>query len=317
MIVALAGGVGGAKMAHGLSMVVAPQQLTIIVNTADDFDHLGLRICPDLDTVIYTLAGIANPATGWGIAGDTRNVLDAIAERGGPNWFLLGDRDFATHIVRSAGLRNGRSMTEVTTDMSSSLGIEATVLPMSDDSVATMVSTPDGELTFQDYFVRRQQEDEVTGISFVGIEHAVAQPAALAAIRDAEIVLLNPSNPIVSIGPILAINGFADALRSTRATRIAVSPIIGGKALKGPADRMLTSLGHESSALGVARIYQELIDGLVVDSQDAALAADIEALGIRTLATDSIMRNDEDRARLASEIIDFAGSLTRQAVPAQ
>ncbi|MEZ4499345.1 MAG: 2-phospho-L-lactate transferase CofD family protein [Thermomicrobiales bacterium] len=221
MIVALAGGVGGAKMAHGLALAADPQSLTVVVNTADDFDHLGLRICPDLDTVMYTLGGVANPLTGWGIANDSRTVLDAIVARGGPDWFWLGDQDFATHILRTEALRNQKPLSEVMSGLCAGFGIRSTILPMSDDPVATMVTTRDGELTFQEYFVRRQQRDEVTAIHFAGVDRAVALPDALMAIRSAQTIVLTPSNPIVSIGPILAIDGFVDALRSTEAARVA------------------------------------------------------------------------------------------------
>ncbi len=317
MIVALAGGVGGAKMAHGLALAADPQSLTVVVNTADDFDHLGLRICPDLDTVMYTLGGVANPLTGWGIANDTRTVLDAIVARGGPAWFWLGDQDFATHILRTEALRNQKPLSEVMSGLCAGFGIRSTILPMSDDPVATIVTTRDGVLTFQEYFVRRQQRDEVTAIHFAGVDRAVALPDALMAIRSAQTIVLTPSNPIVSIGPILATDGFVDALRSTEAVRVAISPIIGGKALKGPADRMLASLGHESSALGVARIYSGFIDGMVIDRQDADLAAAIEALGMTVLVTDSIMNTTDDRARLGREVVDFASTLSRQRVVTQ
>ncbi|MCC6944603.1 MAG: 2-phospho-L-lactate transferase [Thermomicrobiales bacterium] len=314
MIVALAGGVGGAKMAHGLAMASDPAALTVIVNTADDFDHLGLRICPDIDTVLYTLGGIANPATGWGIAGDTRIVLDTLRDLGGDDWFMIGDRDFATHILRTQALSQGSTLAEITARLATALGIVPTILPMSNQPVATIIETPDGPLDFQAYFVGRQQRDEVVGVRFQGAEGAVAQPDAIAAIRTAETVVINPSNPIVSIGPILAVDGYRQALESTAAVRVAVSPIVGGKALKGPADRMLASLGHESSALGVARIYDGLIDGLVIDTADAALADAIQDLGIATLITNSVMQANDDRARLGGEVLDFAANLRSNGV---
>ncbi|MGD9711734.1 MAG: 2-phospho-L-lactate transferase [Thermomicrobiales bacterium] len=313
-VVSLAGGVGGAKLAHGFILSLDPDALTVIVNTADDFDHLGLRICPDLDTVMYTLGGVANPVTGWGIAGDTMTVLDTIRERGGPGWFQLGDRDFATHIVRTAELGAGRTLTEVTTALSSSFGIQATILPMSDDQVATEIRTPAGTLSFQDYFVRKGQQDVVLAVEFRGAANATAAAPALEAIADAEVIVMSPSNPIVSIGPILAIAGFGDAIRSSHAPRIAVSPLIGGKALKGPADRMMATLGHEPSALGIARLYAGLIDGLVIDHVDRSLSSTISELGIAVLVTDAVMRNEADRARLAREVIDFAHSVERQPI---
>ncbi len=310
-IVSLAGGVGGAKLAEGFAAIVESGDYTIVVNTADDFDHLGLRICPDLDTVVYTLGGIANPATGWGIVGDTTNVLDAIRNRGGESWFLLGDQDFATHIMRTAGLTHGRTLTDVTSELCNALAVGPVVMPMTDDPVATLVQTIDGTLAFQDYFVRRQQQDDVLGVTFQGAAEATANPPALEAIAHASLLVINPSNPIVSIGPIIAVPGYGDALRTTPAIRVAVSPIIGGKALKGPADRMLTSLGHESSALGVARIYAEFIDGMVIDHADRDIAAEISELGIDVLVTDTIMSNVADRARLAGEVIEFASTIDR------
>jgi LPPG:FO 2-phospho-L-lactate transferase len=309
VITILAGGVGGARFADGVGQAVGTDRVTVVVNTADDFDLYGLRICPDIDSVLYTLAGLADPVQGWGIAGDTRNTLDGIATYGEEPWFQLGDRDFATHILRTAWLRDGQPLGEVIDRLRISLGVETPILPMCGDPVATMIDTPNGRLAFQDYFVRRQQRDEVTGVHFEGIGSAAATLAALEAIRSAELVLLAPSNPIVSIGPILAVAGYRDALGETNAPVIAISPIIGGKALKGPADRMLASLGHESSALGVARIYAGLIDGFVIDDADRDQTAAIEALGIRVLATDAIMHDVPDRGRLAHEAIAFGESL--------
>jgi LPPG:FO 2-phospho-L-lactate transferase len=309
VITILAGGVGGARFADGVVQAVGAERVTVVVNTADDFELYGLRICPDIDTVLYTFAGLADPVQGWGIAGDTRNTLDGISTFGEEPWFQLGDRDIATHILRSAWLRDGRPLGEVIDRLRQSLGVATPILPMSDELVATMIDTPHGRLAFQDYFVRRRQRDEVTGVRFEGIDSAVATPAALEAIRSAELVLLAPSNPIVSIGPILAVVGYRDAIGDTNAPVMAVSPIIGGKALKGPADRMLASLGHESSALGVARIYAGLIDGFVIDSADQDQTAAIEALGIRVLATDAIMHDVPDRGRLAREVLAFGQSL--------
>ncbi len=315
MITILAGGVGGARFADGVAKVSDPDAISIIVNTADDFDHYGLRICPDIDTVMYNLAGIADPVNGWGIAGDTRATLDGIAAYGEDPWFLLGDRDFSTHILRSAWLNKDIPLTSVIYFLRSRLGIASQILPMTDQPVATMIETADGTLAFQDYFVRRRQADDVTGVTFAGIENALPTEPATTALTHAALILLAPSNPIVSIGPILAIPTYRDALANRTSPTIAVSPIIGGKALKGPADRMLASLGHESSALGIARMYQGLIDGLVIDQQDADLAPAIEALGIRTLTTDAIMHDIPDRARFAAEVLAFGQSL-KQAVPA-
>ena len=317
MIVALAGGVGGAKMAHGLQAALPPDDLTVVVNTADDFELYGLWISPDLDTVMYTLAGIADPVNGWGVEGDTRHTLDAIARYGQQPWFLLGDQDFATHILRTERLRAGTSLSAVTTDLCGALGIRSRIVPMTDDRVATLVDTPAGRLEFQDYFVGRRQTDDVLGVTFAGIERATAHPDALIAIRQASAVVIAPSNPIVSVAPILATPGMRDALAETPAPIVAVSPIVGGRALKGPAAQMLTTLGHEVSALGVARLYAGLIDGLVIDEVDRQLAPAIELAGPRVLVTATVMGGEADRRRLATEVLDFAASLAGERAAAR
>ncbi|HKG27092.1 MAG TPA: 2-phospho-L-lactate transferase [Thermomicrobiales bacterium] len=311
MIVALAGGVGGAKMAQGLALALPPGELTVVVNTADDFDLYGLRICPDLDTVLYTLAGLANPATGWGIAGDTRRALDAIARLGRDPWFLLGDQDLATHILRTERLRAGATLTEVTAEFASALDVSSRILPMTDDPVATLVETPAGHIDFQEYFVHRRQQDDVLGVTFRGADRARPGGTVLEAIRTAEMVVFCPSNPIVSIGPIFAVPGFREALIQTDAPRIAVSPIIGGRALKGPADRMLATLGHDVSAAGVAALYDGLMDGFVIDEEDRSLADRIALAGVRVLVTRTIMGDGDDRRRLADEVLAFGRSLAR------
>jgi LPPG:FO 2-phospho-L-lactate transferase len=317
VIVVLAGGVGGARMAHGLQQILPPGQLTAVVNTADDFTLYGLHISPDLDTVMYTLGGIADPVNGWGVAGDTRHTLDGIARYGRDPWFLLGDQDFATHILRTERLRQGASLTEVTGELASALGIPTPILPMTDHPIATRILSPGGWLDFQDYFVGRRQVDDVLDVRFVGIEQAEANPAAMQAVADAEAIVVAPSNPIVSIGPILQTPGMREALTRTVAPVIAVSPIIGGQALKGPAANMLRTLGHEVSALGVARIYGNLIDGLVIDNADAGLAPEIEALGTRVLATNAIMGDAADRARFAEEVLGFARSIMQEQAAAR
>lgn len=309
MIVALAGGVGGAKMAQGLQSVLPAGELTVVVNTADDFTLYGLHISPDLDTVMYTLAGIADPVNGWGVAGDTRRTLDAIARYGEEPWFLLGDQDFATHILRTERLRRGVPLSDVTADLTAALGIPSRIVPMSDDRVATLLDTAAGSLEFQDYFVARRQSDEVRGVTFAGLEQAGAHPSALAALAVAEAVVIAPSNPIVSIAPILETPGMRKALTETAAPIVAVSPIVGGRALKGPAAAMLASLGHEVSALGVARLYAGSIHGLIIDEVDRELQAAIELLGQRVLVTSTVMGGPEDRARLAAEVLDFARAL--------
>jgi LPPG:FO 2-phospho-L-lactate transferase len=304
-VCALAGGVGGAKLAAGLRDELPPGDLSVVVNTADDFDLWGLHICPDLDTVMYTLAGISNPETGWGIAGETFESLRMLGRYGEDTWFKLGDRDLATHILRTARLRSGETLTRVTAELSRALGIRGSVLPMSDDPVSTVLETPDGRLEFQEYFVRRRQEDEVLGVELRGVEEAAPTEAVLAAISGADAIVICPSNPVVSVGPILALPGVREALARSAAPRVAVSPIVGGRALKGPADRMMLSLGHEVSATGVARMYAGLVDGMVVDTIDEGERESIEAFGMRVLATGSVMRDAADRARLASETLEF------------
>src|SRR5687767_190778 len=308
-VCALAGGVGGAKLASGLQIVLPLGELSVVVNTADDFDLWGLHICPDLDTVMYTLAGISNPETGWGIVNESFETLNMLESFGEETWFKLGDRDLATHILRTSRMRSGETLTEVTAVLSGALGVESAVLPMSDDLVSTILDTLEGRLEFQEYFVRRGQKDEVLGIELRGIQDAGPTERVLAAISGADAIVLCPSNPVVSIRPILALPGMEEALASSDAPKVAVSPIVGGRALKGPADRMLSSLGHEVSATGVARMYAGLVDGMVVDWTDEDERAGIEALGMRVLVTESIMRDAEDRARLASETLEFGAGL--------
>jgi LPPG:FO 2-phospho-L-lactate transferase len=308
-VCALAGGVGGAKLASGLQDVLPPGELSVVVNTADDFDLWGLHICPDLDTVMYTLAGISNPENGWGIVNESFETLNMLESYGEETWFKLGDRDLATHILRTSRMRSGETLTEVTAGLSGVLGVDSAVLPMSDDPVSTVLETPEGRLEFQEYFVRRGQRDEVLAVELRGIQDTGPTERVLAAISGAHAIVLCPSNPVVSVGPILALPGMTEALASSSAPKVAVSPIVGGRALKGPADRMLASLGHEVSATGVARMYAGLVDGMVVDRTDEEEWARIEALGMRVLVTESIMRDAEDRARLASETLEFGAGL--------
>jgi LPPG:FO 2-phospho-L-lactate transferase len=304
VITVLAGGVGAAKFLRGLVDVVDPATITVIGNTADDEEFFGLHVSPDLDTVVYTLADVVNPETGWGLAGDSYTLLEQAGKLGMETWFLLGDKDIATHLLRTRLLREGKSLTEATTVVAEAFGVTCRLLPMSDDRVRTLVTTDGGEIPFQEYFVRRRQQDEVHGLRFEGAETAQPAQGVLDAIRDSEQVIIAPSNPLVSIGPILAVSGVREALVETDAKVVAVSPIIGGRALKGPADRMLTSLGHESSAVGVARLYADFLDVLILDNEDAALAPEVEALGIATLVTDTIMSDAERRAALARATLD-------------
>ena len=308
--VALSGGVGGAKLALGLSRVLPGDALTVVCNTADDFDHLGLRICPDLDTVMYTLAGISNRVTGWGQAHETWSFLEALSHLGGETWFRLGDRDLATHVERTRRLRAGESLTEVTSALCRALGIAARVMPMSDDPVRTVVLTEDGELSFQHYFVRNACAPTVSGFRFDGIDTARPEAAFLAALEDQATgaIVVCPSNPFVSVDPVLALDGVEEALRRAAAPVVAVSPIVGGAAIKGPAAKMMAELGMPVTAVGVARHYRErdLLDGFVIDDADAAQAAEIEDLGLPTLVTGTVMETLADRERLARETIDFA-----------
>jgi LPPG:FO 2-phospho-L-lactate transferase len=297
----LAGGVGGAKLAHGFQQVLPPGSLTVIVNVADDLELFGLHVSPDLDTVLYTLAGLANPETGWGIAGDTFKALPLLERYGEPAWFRIGDADLATHIRRTHLLRDGASLTDATAAMATALGVASRLLPATDDLVRTFVQTDAGELDFQTYFVQRGQRDAVRAVRFAGIDQARPSAAALKALADADLVVLAPSNPIVSIGPILALPGVREAVAGRPSA--AVSPIVAGRALRGPADRMLGSLGHEVSALGVARLYAGLVQRFVLDEADADLAPAVEALDMRVDPLPTVMRSDADRARLAEAII--------------
>jgi LPPG:FO 2-phospho-L-lactate transferase len=308
-VCALAGGVGGAKLSAGLQDALAPGDLSVVVNTADDFDPWGLRVCPDLDTVMYTLAGVANPETGWGLAGESFAFLEALAGYGEDAWFKLGDRDLATDVLRTQKLREGETLTGATESLARALGVPGRILPMCDEKVSTMLKTPAGLLEFQEYFVRRRQRDEVLGVDLVGVEDARPTGAVLAAVSGADVIVFCPSNPVVSLGPILSVPGMRDALAAATAPKVAVSPIVGGKALKGPADRMLSSLGHEVSSAGVAALYEGLLDGMVVDRADEGQRGKIEELGMRVLATDAVMHDPPDRMRLAREVLGFGAGL--------
>jgi LPPG:FO 2-phospho-L-lactate transferase len=324
-IVALAGGVGGAKLADGLAQCLpsspppppAPppssgegSKLTVIVNTGDDFDWMGLRICPDLDTVMYTLADLANPQTGWGIAGDTFEALGMLQKLGGETWFRIGDRDLAIDLRRTQSLREGKRLTNVTETLCRSLGIapHVCILPMTDAPVATLVDTDEGTLAFQDYFVRRAWQPVIRRIHFRGIEHARPSIEVKAALDAADWVVLCPSNPFVSIDPILVLDGVREQLREHRT--LAVSPIIGGQAVKGPAAKMFRELGQAPTALAVARHYADFLDGFVIDQADADQRAEIERLNTRVLVTDALMRDAADRARLAREVLGFARTIS-------
>ena len=306
-VVALAGGVGGAKMVDGLAQILPAADFAVIVNTGDDFEHFGLNICPDLDTVCYTLAGLANPETGWGRVGETQNALHSVEVLGGPTWFWLGDRDLGTHLERTRRLKAGEGLSAITADFCRAWGVLTRVLPMSDQPVRTMVDTDEGELPFQEYFVARACKPHVRGFRFAGPEQAQPAPGLLDAVVAADLVLICPSNPWVSVAPILAVSGIREAI--AKKVVIAVSPIIGGRAVKGPAAKMFSELGIEPSALAVAQYYGSLLKGFVFDEVDSAYSNSIQGLGIMPLATATLMQDRADRARLAGEVIDFAGGL--------
>ncbi len=307
-VVALAGGVGGAKLAHGLAQVLRPEDLTVIVNTGDDFEHYGLYICPDLDTVCYTLAGIANPETGWGRADETWNAIENISKLGGSDWFKLGDRDLATHLERTRRLKEGYSLSQITRDFCKAWGIDHTVLPMSDRPVRTFVETDQGELAFQEYFVQRRCEPRVTGFWFDGVNEAEPVRGVREAIESADAIVICPSNPWVSIDPILQV--ISPLLQGERsgARLVAVSPIIGGQAVKGPAAKMYRELGIEPSALAVANHYRGLATDFVLDKIDEQLNESVKGLSMRTYVTNTLMKSHEDRKRLAADLLNFIGS---------
>jgi LPPG:FO 2-phospho-L-lactate transferase len=305
--VALAGGVGGAKLADGLAGCLPAEAFTVVVNSGDDFEHLGLTICPDLDTVCYTLGGIANPETGWGRADETFHALQSLAELGGPDWFRLGDRDLGTHLERTRRLQAGEPLSQVTRDFCRLWSISCTVLPASDDPVPTQVITQEGEMPFQEYFVHRRCQPQVTGFRFAGVAQARPAPGVMEALHAADLVVLCPSNPWVSIDPILALPGIKNAVSSRPV--LAVSPIIGGQAVKGPAAKMYRELGIEPSALAIARHYAAFLNGIVIDRVDEAQVSAIQELGIVTLITDTLMKSPSDRLRLANEVVRFAETL--------
>lgn len=300
-ITALAGGVGGAKLAHGLAQVLPPGDLTVIVNTGDDFEHLGLMICPDLDTVCYTLGGLANPETGWGRARESWNVIENIKMLGGADWFRLGDSDIATHLERTRRMRAGASLSSVTAEFCAAWGISQRVLPMTDSPVRTLVLTEDqGELPFQEYFVHQQCQPRVKGFRFAGLEGAKPAPGVSEALESAHAVVICPSNPWVSIDPILQVLG------TIQKPVIAVSPIIGGKTVKGPAAKMFAELGIQPSALAVAQHFQNLLSGFVLDVKDANLS---DKFRCKIKVADTLMNSTSDRIRLAMDVLQFIGSL--------
>jgi len=308
-VVILAGGTGGAKLAQGLQAALAAGDLTVIVNTGDDVERHGLLVMPDHDAILYMLGGRFDHERGWGIEGETWAVMDGLKTYGEEGWFGLGDRDFATHIARSARVRSGASVTASVLALQAAVGLPARILPMANEPVRTQVLTDDGWLDFQEYFVHRRQEPEIRAVRFDGIESARPTTEVLAALAEADLIVIGPSNPIVSLGPILEVPGMADAIAAARGRGVAVitvSGIVGGRALKGPADRMLASLGHESSARAVAAILAPHTDIFVLDTIDAGSEPSIAGLGMRTCVTDTIMADEAGRARLAAEILGLA-----------
>ncbi len=309
-VVALSGGVGGAKLALGLYRVLPPDTLAVIVNTGDDFEHLGLHICPDLDTTLYTLAGLANPELGWGRRDETWTFMQTLEALGGETWFRLGDADLALHVERTQRLKGGATLSAITADLARRLGIEAAIVPVSDDPIRTQLATSEGELAFQDYFVRRRCAPRVQAIAYQGAAAARLAPAALAALESAslEAILLCPSNPYLSVDPLLAVPQLLPAVRAARVPVIAVTPLIGGKAVKGPTAKIMHELGIPLTPRAIAQHYAAWIDGFVLDRADAAHADDFD---VPVHVTDTLMKSLEDRERLAREVLGFAATLAR------
>lgn len=303
MLVALTGGTGGAKLIQGLSLEVDPDALVVVCNTADDFVLHGLYISPDLDTITYTLAGMGDTTKGWGIKDDTFAALEWLGRYGGETWFKLGDRDLATHITRSRFLSEGLSLSQVTERLRKSLGVKAVIIPMSDDRVETRIVTPKGEIPFQDFFVKERWAAEVKEISFVGAERSQPAPGVIDAIQEAAAVIICPSNPATSIGPILAVPGIRAALKKTEAPVLAVSPIIQGAPVNGPAHKLMAAMGFEVSAFGVAKAYADFLDMILVAPEDRGLQERIKELGVRTVATSIHMHSLTDKRRLAREVL--------------
>lgn len=307
MIVVLAGGVGAARFLQGVVQIIPQEDITVIANTGDDHEFYGLYVSPDIDIVLYTLGGVIDTSTGWGIVGDTHHTMQQLTSYGYDNWFTLGDRDLATHIHRTNLLRQGKTLSEVSDILRQHYGLQLHLLPMSNQRVETHIQTASGLFFFEEYFVKRRHADEIQDVIFVGADQASPTPGVLDAIQQADAVLIAPSNPIVSIGTILAVPGIYDALRETSAKIVAVSPIVGGAPIKGPADKLLRGMGREVSPVGVADCYRDFLDVMVLDEQDAHLATSIEQLGITAVVTDTIMRDQTVRTKLARTVIQAAG----------
>jgi LPPG:FO 2-phospho-L-lactate transferase len=308
-ITCLAGGVGAARFLEGLASVFPPEKITVIVNTGDDLQYLGCHVSPDLDIVTYALAGLADREKGWGIEEDTYNCLDQLAKYNAETWFRIGDRDFATHLLRTAFLQQGFNLSEVAEKIRTSLRVKTQIIPMTDQMVATKIKTPAGILEFQEYFVKRKFQDKVEDVTYEGASLAVPAPGVTPAIEKTDLIVLCPSNPILSIGPILAIPGIRDSVSKTRAKIVGISPIVGGKAVKGPLDRMMENLGLEVSPFGVAQLYGGLMKGYVIDQLDKSAIPKITRLGMRVLATNTVMDSMEAKIQLARNTISFAETL--------
>ena len=306
MYTVLAGGVGASRFLQGLVQVVDPADVTVISNTGDDVEMFGLHVSPDTDIVIYALAGAVNPETGWGLTGDTFNVVDQLQRFGYERWFNLGDRDLAMAIHRTHLLHEGVPMHEVVDELARAWGLQCRIIPMSDDPVRTVITGPDGEIPFQEYMVRLRTDVDVHGVRFQGAEDARPAPGVLESFREAEVVVIAPSNPLVSIAPMLAVPGIRDAVERSPAVRVGISPIIAGQVVKGPLAKMMTTLGYEVSAVGVAEMYSGLIDVMVIDVQDGDLAPRVEALGMRCVVTDTMMTSAGRKAELARDVVAAA-----------
>ncbi|MCH8225867.1 MAG: 2-phospho-L-lactate transferase [Chloroflexi bacterium] len=302
-VLALAGGVGGAKLVLGLSRLLPPEQLVIVVNTGDDECFHGLHVSPDLDTVMYTLAGLADPEKGWGLTGETFNALEMLGRYGADTWFNLGDRDLATHIRRTQLLHQGATLSEATAELCQRLGIAHRIVPMSDEPVRTMLDTEDGELPMQQYFVKQLAEPKVRGVRYAGAESALPSPGFQGALDQAKLVVFCPSNPFLSLDPILAIPGVRESLKGFPGHRVAVSPIVGGAALRGPAAKIMSELGHEVSSVGVARRMTDICDIFFIDDQDSGLSPAIAALGIKPVPAPTIMISEADKVGLARRVL--------------
>jgi LPPG:FO 2-phospho-L-lactate transferase len=309
-ITCLAGGVGAARFLEGLARVFPPEKITAIVNTGDDLQYLGVHISPDIDIVTYTLAGIVEPKNGWGIDGDTQNCLDQLGKYAAETWFRIGDRDFATHLLRTAYMQQGFNLSEVTEKIRTQLKVKIRILPMTDGLVMTKIKTPKGMLEFQEYFVKRKFQDPVEDVTYEGATQAAPAPGVVPAIEKTDLIIFCPSNPILSIGPILAIPDIRNSLAKTRAKMIGISPIVGGRAIKGPLDKIMENLGLEVSPFSVAQLYRGLLKGYVIDNLDKAVAPRIVSLGMKVLTANTVMDSTEAKTQLAQETVRFAENLS-------